>query len=478
MSRFRSYLSKNNTLISNNYTNNSQNPVMEISYGTEDAQVSRLIFDIDLSDLEAKIADGSINPDNITRHVLHFTNTIRFAPEYIGQSSYDSRILRAADFELEMWNVGEDWDEGTGYDFIYNDVRYPNYTPPQSSLVHQPANWYNRQTSTAWSTEGAYPTGGTAQIISGQTFTKGNEDIEIDITDYVIQRLGLSGYTGTTSYTGSSYGLGLKFTEFYESGTTSLRQAVGFHGKNTNSYYEPYLETIIDDIITDDRNYFYLDKTNDLYLYVNVGNLAQNITVNSVTINDYSGGTVTAFTGTSIVNVKKGVYKVSFSMPSSSYVDNVMCEDVWDITINGRNTIYTGEFYLLNNENYFSFDNSFDIDFRNYHFNFWGINEKENLKAGDVRKVKLSIKELYSTQNDFVPLDVEYRIYTTVGDKYEIDVVPFTTVDRTNKGYQFDIDTSWLIPQDYYLELRMKNGTYYETKQKLFFTVIADKIAD
>lgn len=451
---------------------------MEISYGTEDAQVSRMIFDLDLSELQAKIENGSINPANITKHVLHFTNTIRFAPEYIGQSSYDSRILRAADFELEMWNIEEDWDEGTGYDFIYDTIKYPNYTPPQSTIVNQASNWYYRKTNIPWTNAGGYLTGGTAQIISGQTFTKGNEDIQIDITDYVIQRLGLSGYTGTTSYTGSSYGLGLKFTETYESGTTALRQAVGFHGKNTNSYYEPYLETIIDDTITDDRNYFYLDKTNDLYLYVNVGNIAQNITVNSVTILDYTGGTYTAFTGSEIVNVKKGVYKVSFSMPSSIYVDNVLCQDVWDITINGRNTEHTGEFYLINNENYFSFDNSHDIDFRNYHFNFWGINEKENLKSGDVRKVKLSIKELYSTQNDFRPLEIEYRIFTTVGKDYEIDIVPFTSVDRTNRGYQFDIDTSWLIPQDYYLQLRMKDGSYYETKQKLSFTVTADKLAD
>ena len=84
MSIFRSYFLKNNSLISSNLTNNSQNPVVEISYGTEDAQVSRFIFDFDLTDLEAKILDGTINTDRITRHVLHLTNTIRYAPEYVG----------------------------------------------------------------------------------------------------------------------------------------------------------------------------------------------------------------------------------------------------------------------------------------------------------------------------------------------------------------------------------------------------------
>lgn len=479
MSIFRSYFLKNNSLISSNRTNNSQNPVMEISYGTENAQVSRFLFDIDLTDLETKIVDGTINTDRITKHVLHLTNTIRYAPEYIGLSSYSDRILRASGFDLEFFNIEEDWDEGTGYDFIYDDITAPNYIPPPSNIVHQASNWYDRKTGIAWSTAGAYPTGGTggsAQIITGQTFIKGNEDIEVDITDYVIQRLGLSGYTGNTVYTGDSYGLGIKFTEYYESGTTELRQAVAFHAKNTNTYYEPYLETIVDDTITDDRNYFYLGKTNSLYLYVNIGNFPQDITVNTVHIYDYEGNIALSYSGSNIIHVKKGVYKINLNISPSAFPDAVLFTDVWNLTVNGRTVEHTGEFYLIDSENYTNFDNSYQMNFDNYHFNFWGISEKENLKAGITKKVKLSIKELYPNQNKFIPLDIEYRIFTTLGNKYEIDIIPFTAVNRTNRGYEFDIDTSWLIPQDYYLQIRLKNGSYYEDKQTLAFTVIADKL--
>ena len=56
MSVFRSYFSKNDTLIEGNYTNNSQNPVTEISYGTFDKEVTRFIFDVDLSNLNQRIA--------------------------------------------------------------------------------------------------------------------------------------------------------------------------------------------------------------------------------------------------------------------------------------------------------------------------------------------------------------------------------------------------------------------------------------
>ena len=115
-----------------------------------------------------------------------------------------------------------------------------------------------------------------------------------------------------------------------------------------------------------------------------------------------------------------------------------------------------------------------DID--NYFFYFWGISEKEKLRAGGLRKIKLTIKELYPNQNNFIPLDIEYRVFTTVGDKYEIDVIPFTPVNRTSKGYEFNLDTSWLIPQDYCIQLRLRNGTYYDNKECVNFTVVSDGI--
>ena len=71
-------------------------------------------------------------------------------------------------------------------------------------------------------------------------------------------------------------------------------------------------------------------------------------------------------------------------------------------------------------------------------------------------------------------MDIEYRLFTTVGKKYELDLIPFTPVNRTNTGYEFNLDTSWLIPQDYFLQIRMKNGDYYENKQTLSFTVVSD----
>jgi hypothetical protein len=473
MSVFRSYFLKNNTLIGNNLSNNSQNPVTEISYGTFDKQPSRFIFDVDLSNLQAKIAEGLINPERIVKHVLHMTNTISYAPQYLGKKSYSLTIDRASSFELDVFNVDEDWDEGSGYNFIYNDTQYPYVDTLDPVVYNQASNWVYRKTNTEWTNEGAYLTGET-QIIASQSFNKGNEDIEIDITDYVNQRLFGTGYTGTSAFTGASFGLGIKFAEIYEEIETEFRQAVAFHAKNTNTWYEPYIETIIDDTIADDRNYFYLDKDNDLYLYVNIGNFQQNIEVNEVNIFDYEDNLILTLSADSVTHVSKGIYKITLNIDSDTYPDAVLFKDEWHITINGKETTYSGEFYLISPDKYFTFNQSNTINFDNYFFYFWGIGEKENVRPGVVKKIKLTIKELYANQNNFIPLDIEYRLYTTLGKKYEIDVIPFTAVNRTNSGYEFNLDTSWLVPQDYFLQIKMRNGSYYENKQTLSFTVVSD----
>ena len=311
------------------------------------------------------------------------------------------------------------------------------------------------------------------QIIGTERFENGSENLNIDITDYINQRLG---FTGVTGYSGDSYGLGIKFQDNLEDEITTFTQAVAFHAKNTNTWYEPYIETIVDDTITDDRNYFYLDKDNELYLYVNVGGIEQDIIVNSVNIYDHEDNIIEILTGDSIVNTTKGIYKILLNIDSEFYPDAVLFRDEWNVTINGRDTQHNDEFYLISEKKYYTFDQSNEIDFNNYFFYFWGISEKENITAGNVRKVKLTIKELYSNQNNFLPLDIEYRIFTTAGSKYETDVIPFTKVNRTSSGYEFNIDTSWLIPQDYKLQIRMKNGNYYENKQTLSFTVISNNL--
>ncbi len=63
MSILRSYFSKNDTIISNLYTNTARNPVAELNFGASDLIVpnfgfTRFLFDLDLTYLEEQIASA------------------------------------------------------------------------------------------------------------------------------------------------------------------------------------------------------------------------------------------------------------------------------------------------------------------------------------------------------------------------------------------------------------------------------------
>lgn len=483
MSIFRSYLKKCDTIIQYNTLNNSQNPVAEISYGTLIPQVSRFIFDIDLSNLISKIQSGIINPKNIISHTLKLTNTIRLREDLLGKKSYDDTILRASSFNLDLFNINQDWDEGSGYEFIYNQTT--------TFFSSGATNWYLAKTLIPWETAGIYTTGttifvtgvtgSTIVVISGitgttivtgatlilgtQVFPKGNEDVSIDITDYINSLL----ITGTTGFTGTTYGLGLKFQPEYESQATIFRNAVAFFAKTTNSYFEPYVETIIDDVIEDDRYFFYLNQDNNLYLYLN--NTGSNsVIVTGVTIYDYNNNSVATYFPSEILQVKPGIYSINYNASSDLYPDMVMFRDVWTVLINNRVRSIENEFLLLNDDYYFT-QNALDLN--NYSFNIYGIPEGSILVAGDLLNIKLTIRSLYPmNQVKNVPLDIEYRIFTTVGERYQINVIPWTSIDRIGLDYQFNLDTSWFIPQDYYMEIRLSYNNFYVVKNKIKFTII------
>lgn len=454
MSIYRSYFSKNDGLISSNRTNNSRNPVIEVSYGTANKELSRFIFDIDLSAIKGKIDEGIINPDDIVRHTLHLRNTIRLSPDLIG-GKYSGNIKRASNFALELFNIDEEWEDGTGYEFIYGS------NTPKVGVC----NWIDNKIGEEWSVPGSYDENN-SDIIGVMTFDNGDEDIEIDITEYINQRLTGYGY----AYDNESFGLGIKFADQFEDLATTDRMVVSFHAMNTNTTFEPYIETFIDDIITDDRNYFYLDKVNNLYLYSN----ANIINVNSVTIFDNHGNVHEELNGSDIKKVREGIYKVEYAVDSDDVPDAVIFKDVWNVLVdtglNEKDIDITNKFYLISEDKYYNVSNHITSP-NNYSFSYWGINEKEKIKSGDVRKINIKIKELYPNQDNLLPLDIEYRIFTSIAGKYEDDIIPYTKVDRTNAGYEFTLDTTWMIPQDYKIQLRLKLNGLYFSKETMKFSI-------
>ncbi|NJO65935.1 MAG: hypothetical protein HC836_50045, partial [Richelia sp. RM2_1_2] len=221
----------------------------------------------------------------------------------------------------------------------------------------------------------------------------------------------------------------------------------------------------------DDRNYFFQDKDNSLYLYVNVGTTTSDVIVSGVTIYDYNGDEYLVISGSDVQKVKTGIYKINLTIDSATFPDAVLFTDKWTVIQNGKVKNIDQEFYLINSQNYFSFSLDNRLNFDDFYFTYSGIKSDENLKAGTVRRINVKVKTLYSQDNN-LPLDLDYRVFTTQSDKYQIDIIPFTKVDRTSNGYEFMLDTTWMIPQDYYLELRINNGDQFATKAPINFTIV------
>ena len=82
MGILRSYFKKNTTLIKDNYTNNSRNPIIELSYGN--STYTRYIFQIDLENLQDKIINNNISASTIVRHTVKIKNVINESKDLIG----------------------------------------------------------------------------------------------------------------------------------------------------------------------------------------------------------------------------------------------------------------------------------------------------------------------------------------------------------------------------------------------------------
>ena len=134
--------------------------VMQLYYGDGGISVpigySRFIFDLDLTLLREKFADGTISLNCSTgmTHTLKMTNTSTFDIELLNTSMPDGS-MRATSFDLILFrippvdfnpNQPQYWDEGVGYDFY--DV--PNQLGPNKAYSNRPSNWFQTTTIDNW----------------------------------------------------------------------------------------------------------------------------------------------------------------------------------------------------------------------------------------------------------------------------------------------------------------------------------------
>jgi len=274
-----------------------------------------------------------------------------------------------------------------------------------------------------------------------------------------------------------SKGYGIAFSPFYEGIKTNRRQSVSFFSKYTNTFYEPFLETTYDSIISDNRMNFVLNQTNRLYLFSKINNKLINLDTipTGVTIYDFNDNVYSIIPQSGITQQSKGVYYVELKINSRDYPDLVNFIDTWQgITYQGEQLADVEKEFTLYGDDFSVSEKDLYYQPTNLHFNFYGIAQDEKIKRGDVREVIVGIKKLYSkTQVEKILLN--YRLFVKQGEN-QIDIIPITEVSKMENKYFFNLDTSFLIPNTYFLEISVKNDNLVNVKTDILkFKVISEK---
>ena len=469
----RTYFDRNNTIVFNDYINTGRNPITELYYGGGiiDQSYSRFLFHFDETRLRNLYNDKTFPDVSLMKHTLRMTNTGAFDLSLLGKDTCDGKN-RASSFDLIVFKILQDWDEGVGYDYhaeipLVEPSYVKSYNVQTSVTSYCPSNWYDARTNEIWKNgSGTYSGSPTNIIVATQHFEQGNENIEIDITNIVNQYI-----TGDTNY-----GLGIAFKRILEETPTDNYQYVGFFTRHTQTFYEPYVETTYACHIKDDRADFYLDKPNRLYLYSNLNGRPTNLDETpTVTVYDNCGLVISSYTQNDVVQCTKGVYYIDITVPTGgNNQPGVLINDVWgNIKINGINRPNIElSTELKDSMGYYDIGDNDGLP-KKVGFNISGIDLHEKIKRGDIRKVLVSTRIPYTTNQTQRVDRLQYRLYVKEG-KSEYTVIDYQDLEMTTNTNYFLLDTQSLIPNTYYLDVRYESNLEVSTtKEVLKFDIVS-----
>jgi len=447
----KTYFDKDTVIVQNSTINTGLNPISELFYGGSNQQnsYSRLLCYFNENTLKSLYTGGTFTDLTKLKHTLRMTNTASMDSTLLN-TEYNNK-QRTSSFDLIVFPINQPWDEGVGYH--YSNVRFVN---ADATISLCPANWQSAQTGISWSGgTGVYS--GTSSVIATQHFDHGDENLEMDITDYVNSII-----TGNTNY-----GFGIAFTRAIETTETTKQQYVGFFSRQTQTLFEPHIETNYSNHINDDRNDFYLSKTNKLYLYVNLGGEPTNLdSLPSVIIKDNAGAVYSSITSSAVTHVTKGVYSIDVKVtPTSDFIDSTVFYDVWSgISIGGQSLDDVRlQFALKDSSEYYQLG-SLDTEPKKVSITISGVKMDETIKRGDIRKVFVSTRIPYTMEQKQKMETLEYRIYAKEGIN-EYTIVDYHPIEQANNMNYFLLDTNSFLPGTYYIDIKASSNMEVETSK-------------
>ena len=475
----RTFLDKTTTIKKGSLDNFGLHPISFIGYG---AGTYRSLIHFDVEKIKSLVDDGTYcDMSKLTHHLImkncgsvdtHGFFTKDSAPEMPGIKE------RATSFDVILFKINKHWDEGVGFDNI-NDF----WDSGKGVVSTDGATWYNATTLETWDDDGIYTTdylkfeyekylakqesgstsantsGDTETIIVGvQHFDHGNENLDIDVTEYV---------NSLIHGDEENYGLCLAFVPELEETKRKMTQYTGFFNNKTNTVFEPVIETRYNCHISDDRMTFYLGKNNKIYLYSYIGGKLENL--------DYLPECVIDDSGLTVEQESKGIYAAHINLSPKDYKKDTIVYDTW------RNLSYQGneiddvelEFVTKPSHNFFSVSNEVAKP-RVLNPIISGINANEKVNRGEERVIKLYFREPY-TNTDYRLVDsCQYRIYVKDGER-EVTIVNWDEINKMDKCNLFTIKTDEFVPADYHVDIRAEfGGNIRIYKNELNFTIVSD----
>lgn len=472
---FFTYISKFNTIVSNSKINTGLNPISELIYG-RDTIVSRALFYFDHNKVKELMDDGVMIDMNKMKHTLHITNagSTDFTQLHMCETSSvsDNKKIRAVSFDIIFFLIPKPWDRGKGFDYTKTFFNVGYYSPttidPKRLISEDACNWFQRQNGLLWDEAGVYSNetlskeydkwaaGEDSIVIGRQHFDYGNECINLDITETFNKFL-----NGELE----NYGIGMAYSPLLEITDSKYENYVGWLTDKTNTFFEPFVETRYDDVVSDDRSNFVLNKQNKLYLYCTIGEHLEDLdSAPLVTIRNSDDEVVKDANGNELSSIEakkhsKGIYYIDLKLSKNDFEADTMLFDTWDgIVYQGTNLDAVElDFTLKATPNYFNIGNSLDADNITFTPNISGIRENENILRNDIRKLIIQSKPNY-TINTVQLLDSIYiRFYVKDGNS-EIDVISWDKVNKAFSENFYMIDTSILIPQKYFIDIKIVYG--------------------
>jgi hypothetical protein len=368
--------------------------------------LGRILTQFDLTNLSGKIYEEGIIPSSSVSYVLKMfdmrhTNTV--------PTSYD----------LFAFPLSRSWDEGVGID----DDR---------DTDGGVANWLQPVSTADWVTTGSDFL--TTEYGSGsQHFDEGNEDLEMDITDIVVNWL-----TGSIS----NNGLALKLGDTEEnSGGFFFRKV--FHGRESLFVENlPYLEARWDSVIKDNRENVAYDQSNTLYMYNVVrGELANLTEPITVRLQDHVVGNSASYSGEfAATRVSTGIYSVTFNIENTASF-SASWSDIW---FSGSRAHMTGTFrpLVLTGSQVDQYD-EFDIDVTNLK-RVYGVDEEARVKV-NVRKrdYVTHLGVLPSASLDMEREYIEKMYFGVMNNETGDMIVPFGTGSLSHTQLSYDGDGNY-----------------------------------